>query len=136
MTQSTKEVGHMWIKHSHVIVVTMSYMSTFVSSQSRVAHSPSMQGVTDTTEIQTSGLQTPSLYPVGQLVQHLVTATSTVYVCEYLGKHIYEIGLGLYRSRNDSVVTVIPVREAKQLRGITTLCHEILFHFVTDRGSK
>ena len=76
MTQSTKEMGHMWLKHGHVIVVAMSYMSTFASSQSRVAHSPSMQGVTDTTEIQTNGLQTPSLYPVSQAVQHLVTATS------------------------------------------------------------
>ena len=30
-------------------------------------------------------------------------------------------------------VTVIPVEEAKQLRGIATLHHEILF--VTDRGA-
>ena len=76
--QSTKEMGHMCMvkvppRYSGSY---MSYMSTFVSSQSRVAHSPSMQGMTDTTEIQTSGLQTPSLYLVGQAVQHLVTATS------------------------------------------------------------
>ena len=71
-----------------------------------------------------------TIYPVGQTVQHLVTATS-VCVSTWGNMHA-EIGLGWYRSGNDSFVTVIPVQEAKQLRCITTLHHEILF--VTDRG--
>ena len=68
------------IKHGHAIVIVISYIHVNIHKQPwPIKGSPFtiyMQGVTDTTEIQTSGLQTPSLYLVGQAVQHLVTATS------------------------------------------------------------
>ena len=53
-----------------------------------------------------------------------------IYVCEHCGSNIYKIGLGWYENDPDQVLDVISVQGAKQLQGIATLRHKILF--VTD----
>ena len=56
-----------------------------------------------------------------------------IYVCEHSGSNIYKIDLGWYVNDPDQVLDVISVQGAKQLQGIATLHHKILF--ITDSAS-